>query len=38
MKACENHDFKERMHTLIGEQVERTPKATNSTIVMEATY
>jgi hypothetical protein len=37
VKVGENQEIKEKMRTLIGEQVERTPKATNSTIVMEAT-
>jgi hypothetical protein len=32
----EDHEIKDRMHKLIEEQVERTPKATNSAIVMEA--
>jgi hypothetical protein len=37
VKDGEYQDFKERTRTLLGEQVERTPHATNSTIVMEAT-
>jgi hypothetical protein len=37
MKASENHKLKERTHTLNGEQVERTLKATNFAIMMEAT-
>jgi hypothetical protein len=37
VKACENHEFKERMRSLIRKQVKRTSKATNSAIVMEAT-
>jgi hypothetical protein len=35
-KVGEDQEIKERMHKVIEEQVERTPKATNSTIVMEA--
>jgi hypothetical protein len=37
VKDGEYHDFKDRTRTLLGEQVERTPHATNSAIVMEAT-
>jgi hypothetical protein len=37
VKDGEYQDFKEWTRTLLGEQVERTPHATNSTIVMEAT-
>jgi hypothetical protein len=37
MKVGENQEIKERMRKLIGEQVKKTPKATNSTIVIEAT-
>jgi hypothetical protein len=37
MKEGEYHDFKDCTHTLLGEQVERTPHATNSVIMMEAT-
>jgi hypothetical protein len=37
VKDGEYQDFKERTRTLLGEQVERTLHATNSTIVMEAT-
>jgi hypothetical protein len=37
VKIGENQEIKKRMHMLIGEQVERTPKATNSAIFMEAT-
>jgi hypothetical protein len=37
VKAGKYHEFKERTRTLIGEHVKRTPKATNSAIVMEAT-
>jgi hypothetical protein len=37
VKAGENKEFKKRICTLIGKQVEKTPKATNSAIVMEAT-
>ena len=36
VKVGENQGIKERTRQLIEEQVERTPKATNSTIVMEA--
>jgi hypothetical protein len=36
MKVGKDQEIKERMHKLIEEQVERTPKATNSNIVMEA--
>jgi hypothetical protein len=36
MKIGEDQEIKKRMRKLIEEQVERTPKATNSTIVMEA--
>jgi hypothetical protein len=36
VKAGENHEFKEKTRTLTREQIERTPKATNSAIVMEA--
>jgi hypothetical protein len=36
VKVGEDQEIKERTHKLIEEQVERTPKATNSTIVMEA--
>jgi hypothetical protein len=37
VKDGEYQDFKDHTHTLLGKQVERTPHATNSTIVMEAT-
>jgi hypothetical protein len=37
VKNGEYQDFKDRSRTLLGEQVERTPHATNSSIVMEAT-
>jgi hypothetical protein len=37
VKAGENQKFKEWIRTLIGKQLKRTPKATNSEIVMEAT-
>jgi hypothetical protein len=37
VKDGEYQDFKEQTRTLLGEQVERTPHATNSAIVMEAT-
>jgi hypothetical protein len=37
MKNGEYQDFKDRIRTLLREQVERTPHATNSSIVMEAT-
>jgi hypothetical protein len=37
MKNGKHQDFKDRSHTLLGEQVERTLHATNSSIVMEAT-
>jgi hypothetical protein len=36
IKVGEDQEIKERMRKLIEEQVERTPKATNSVIVMEA--
>jgi hypothetical protein len=36
-KVGKNQEFKDRIHTLIGKQVKRTPKATNSAIVMQAT-
>jgi hypothetical protein len=36
VKVGEDHEIKERTRKLIEEQVERTPKATNSSIVMEA--
>jgi hypothetical protein len=36
VKVGEDQEIKERTRKLIEEQVERTPKATNSTIVMEA--
>ena len=36
VKVDEDQGIKERMHQLIEEQVGRTPKATNSAIVMEA--
>jgi seryl-tRNA synthetase len=36
VKVGEDQEIKERMRKLIEEQVERTPKASNSTIVMEA--
>ena len=36
-KDGEYQDFKDRTCTLLGEQMERTPHATNSAIVMEAT-
>jgi hypothetical protein len=36
IKAGEDQEIKERTRKLIEEQVERTPKATNSSIVMEA--
>jgi hypothetical protein len=36
IKVGEDQEIKERMRKLIEEQVERTPKATNSAIVMEA--
>jgi hypothetical protein len=36
VKLGEDQEIKERMRRLIEEQVERTPKATNSAIVMEA--
>jgi hypothetical protein len=35
-EGCEDQEIKERMRKLIEEQVERTPKATNSAIVIEA--
>jgi hypothetical protein len=37
VKNGEYHDFKDRSRTLLEEQVERAPHATNSSIVMEAT-
>jgi hypothetical protein len=37
VKASKNQEIKKRMRTLIGEEVERTPKATDLAIVMEAT-
>jgi hypothetical protein len=37
VKNEEYQDFKYRSCTLLAEQVERTPHATNSSIVMEAT-
>jgi hypothetical protein len=37
MKNGEYQDFEDRSRTLLAEQVERTPHATNSSIVMEAT-
>jgi hypothetical protein len=37
MKHGEYQDFKDRSRTLLGKQVERTPLAKNSSIVMEAT-
>jgi hypothetical protein len=37
MKNEEYQDFKDRNHTFLGEQVERTLHTTNSSIVMEAT-
>jgi hypothetical protein len=36
VKVGKDQEIKERMRKLIEEQVERTPKATNSAIVMEA--
>jgi hypothetical protein len=36
IKVGEDQEIKERTRKLIEEQVERTPKATNSAIVMEA--
>jgi hypothetical protein len=36
VKVGKDQEIKERMRKLIEEQVERTPKATNSTIVIEA--
>jgi hypothetical protein len=36
VKVGEDQEIKERMRKLIEEQVERTPKATNSAIIMEA--
>jgi hypothetical protein len=36
VKVGEDQEIKERMRKLIEEQVERTPKATNSAIVKEA--
>jgi hypothetical protein len=37
IEVGKNQEFKERMHTLNGEQVKRTSKATNSAIGMETT-
>ena len=37
VKIGEYQDFKDRSRTLLAEQVEKTPTATNSAIVMEAT-
>jgi hypothetical protein len=37
MKDGEYQDFKDRSRILLGEQVDRTPHTTNSSIVMEAT-
>ena len=37
VKASENQEIKKRMCTLIREKVERTPKATDPAIIMEAT-
>jgi hypothetical protein len=37
VKNGEYQDFKDRSRTLLAEQVERTPHATNSSIVTEAT-
>ena len=37
VKDGELRDMRERTRSLIGEQMERTPSATNSSIVMEAT-
>jgi hypothetical protein len=37
VKNRKYQDFKDRSCTLLGEQVERTPHATNSSLVMEAT-
>jgi hypothetical protein len=37
VKNREYQDFKDRSRTLLAEQVERIPHATNSSIVMEAT-
>ena len=37
VKSGEYQDFKDRSHTLLAKQVERTSHATNSSIVMEAT-
>jgi hypothetical protein len=37
VKNGEYQDFKDRSCTFLGEHVERTPHATNSSIVMEAT-
>jgi hypothetical protein len=37
MKDGEYQDFKEKSRTLLEMQVERTPHATNSLIIMEAT-
>jgi hypothetical protein len=36
VKVGEDQEIKERTHKLIEEQVERTPKATTSAIIMEA--
>jgi hypothetical protein len=36
VKVGEDQEIKERTHKLIEDQVERTPKATNSAIIMEA--
>jgi hypothetical protein len=36
VKVGKDQEIKERMRKLIEEQVERTSKATNSTIIMEA--
>jgi hypothetical protein len=36
VKVGEDQESKERTHKLIEEQIERTPKATNSAIIMEA--
>jgi hypothetical protein len=37
VKNREYQDFKDRSRTLLSEQVEKTPHATNSSIVIEAT-
>jgi hypothetical protein len=37
MKNREYQEFKDRSRTLLAEQMEKTPYATNSSIVMEAT-